>query len=81
MIEQIFDIVIVVIDIIMFGGFNGCQFVEQVFVCYLQMCVVLMSGYSEESEDDGVNGLFIFVKFFVWQDFFCVLQCVFEGKL
>jgi two-component SAPR family response regulator len=80
MIEQIPDIAIVVTDIIMPGGLNGRQLAEQVLARHPQMRIVLMSGYSEESEDDGASGLPILAKPFVRQDLSRALLRALEGK-
>jgi CheY-like chemotaxis protein len=80
MIEQISDIAIVVSDVIMPGGINGRQLAEQVLARYPDMRIVLMSGYSEESEDDGVSDLPILAKPFVRQDLSRALQRTQKGK-
>jgi len=80
MIEQISDIAIVVSDVIMPGGINGRQLAEQVLARYPEMRIVLMSGYSEESEDDGVSDLPILAKPFVRQDLSRALQRTLKGQ-
>jgi PAS domain S-box-containing protein len=49
MIEHIADIAILVSDVIMPGGMNGCQLAETVLARRPQLRVLLMSGYSEDN--------------------------------
>ena len=50
MIEQIPDIAIVVSDVIMPGGLDGRQLADRVRHDRPEMCIVLMSGYTDEAE-------------------------------
>ncbi|MBT9521655.1 MAG: PAS domain-containing protein, partial [Dechloromonas sp.] len=49
MIDQIPDIAIVVSDVIMPGGLDGRQLADRVLLSQPDMCIVLMSGYTDEA--------------------------------
>lgn len=73
MISQIPDIAIVVSDIIMPGGLDGRQLAAQIGTLRPQIRIVLMSGYTEES--DAVSGdLPVLAKPFIRQDLARALQ-------
>jgi len=80
MIEQIPDIAIVVSDVIMPGSLSGRQLAEQVLEHHPGMRIVLMSGYADETEEDGANPLPILSKPFVRQDLARALQRANKGK-
>jgi len=80
MIEQIPDIAILVSDIIMPGGINGRQLAEQVLASHPQMRIVLMSGYTDESEEAAASDLPILGKPFVRQDLARALHRANKGK-
>ena len=68
MIDQIIDIAIVVSDVIMPGGINGRQLAETVLTRRPDMRIVLMSGYTDETDTDGASDLPVLAKPFVRQD-------------
>jgi two-component SAPR family response regulator len=68
MIEQIIDIAIVVSDVIMPGGINGRQLADTVLSRRPEMRIVLMSGYTDETDADGASDLPVLAKPFVRQD-------------
>ena len=73
MISQIPDIAIVVSDIIMPGGLDGRQLAAQIGTLRPQIRIVLMSGYTEES--DALPGdLPVLAKPFIRQDLARALQ-------
>jgi PAS domain S-box-containing protein len=74
MIEQIPDIAIVVSDVIMPGGINGRQLAEQTLAGHPAMRIVLMSGYTDDGEEDTGNNLPILAKPFARQDLARALQ-------
>jgi CheY-like chemotaxis protein len=74
MIEQIPDIAIVVSDVIMPGGITGRQLAEQTLAGHPAMRVVLMSGYTDEDEEDSGNNLPVLAKPFARQDLARALQ-------
>ena len=80
MIEQIPDIAIVVSDVVMPGGLNGRQLAEQMLIHHPRMRIVLMSGYSDEDEEDVTCALPILAKPFVRQDLARALQRANKGK-
>ena len=71
MIDQIIDIAIVVSDIIMPGGLNGRQLAEAALSRRPDMRIVLMSGYTDETDAadaGGASDLPVLAKPFVRQD-------------
>jgi DNA-binding NtrC family response regulator len=68
MIEQIADIAIVVSDVIMPGGINGRQLAELVLQGHPHMRIVLMSGYTDETDAPGASDLPVLAKPFDRQD-------------
>lgn len=68
MIDQVVAIAIVVSDIIMPGGINGRQLAEAVLSRRPDMRIVLMSGYTDETDTDGASDLPVLAKPFVRQD-------------
>ncbi len=68
MIDQIIDIAILVSDVIMPGGINGRQLAETVLTRRPDMRIVLMSGYTDETDTDGASDLPVLAKPFVRQD-------------
>ncbi len=68
MVDQIIDIAIVVSDIIMPGELNGRQLAEAVLGRRPDMRIVLMSGYTDETDADGASDLPVLAKPFVRQD-------------
>ena len=68
MVDQIIDVAIVVSDIIMPGGLNGRQLAEAVLDRRPAMRIVLMSGYTDETDTDGASDLPVLAKPFVRQD-------------
>ena len=80
MINQIPDIALVVSDVIMPGGINGRQLAEQVAREHPHIRIVLMSGYTDETQDDGASDLPVLAKPFGRQDLARALQRARKGK-
>jgi len=78
MIEQIPDIAIVVSDVIMPGGMDGRQLADRVRHDRPEMCIVLMSGYTDEAEVG--SDLPILAKPFVRQDLARALRTAHKEK-
>ena len=77
MVDQIIDVAIVVSDIIMPGGLNGRQLAEAVLDRRPAMRIVLMSGYTDETdtgEAGGASDLPVLAKPFARQDLARALQ-------
>ena len=79
MIEHIPDIALVVSDVIM-PGINGRQLAEQVLASRPGMRFVLMSGYTDETDDASPGALPVLAKPFVRQDLARALQQAGKGK-
>lgn len=80
MIDQILDIAVVVSDVIMPGGINGRQLAEQTLARRPEMRIVLMSGYTDETEADGTSALPILAKPFDRQDLARALHSAHRDK-
>ena len=78
MIEQIPDIAIVVSDVIMPGGLDGRQLADRVRNDRPEMCIVLMSGYTDEAEVG--SDLPVLAKPFVRQDLARALRAAHKEK-
>ncbi len=77
MVDQIIDVAIVVSDVIMPGGLNGRQLAEAVLDRRPAMRIVLMSGYTDETdtgEAGGASDLPVLAKPFARQDLARALQ-------
>ena len=74
MVDQIVDVAIVVSDIIMPGGLNGRQLAAAVLDRRPAMRIVLMSGYTDETDTDGASELPVLAKPFARQDLARALQ-------
>ncbi|MDE2440571.1 MAG: PAS-domain containing protein [Betaproteobacteria bacterium] len=68
MIDQIIDIAIVVSDVIMPGGINGRQLAETILIRRPDTRIVLMSGYTDETDAGATSDLPVLAKPFVRQD-------------
>jgi PAS domain S-box-containing protein len=80
MIGQIPDIALVVSDVVMPGSLNGRQLAEQVRRHDPHMRIVLMSGYTDEGNEEGHSDLPVLAKPFVRQDLARALQRANKGK-
>ncbi|MDP2882217.1 MAG: PAS-domain containing protein [Azonexus sp.] len=78
MIDQIPDIAIVVSDVIMPGGLDGRQLADRVLMSQPDMCIVLMSGYTDEA--DAGSDLPVLAKPFVRQDLARALRAAHKEK-
>ncbi|UCV23208.1 PAS-domain containing protein [Ferribacterium limneticum] len=78
MIDQIPDIAIVVSDVIMPGGLDGRQLADRVLLSQPDMCIVLMSGYTDEAEVG--SDLPVLAKPFVRQDLARALRAAHKEK-
>ncbi len=74
MVGQIPDIAIIVSDVIMPGGINGRQLAQQVRAEHPGVRIVLMSGYTDETETAGTSDLPVLAKPFTRQDLARALQ-------
>lgn len=74
MVAQIPDIAIVVSDILMPGELNGRQLAEHILHEYPRMQIILMSGYTDESDDANNERLPVLAKPFIRQDLARALQ-------
>ncbi|MDD2885000.1 MAG: PAS-domain containing protein [Dechloromonas sp.] len=68
MIEQIPDIALVVSDVIMPGGIDGRQLATHILANYPATRIVLMSGYTDDSETNLPTNIPMLTKPFLRQD-------------
>ena len=76
MIAQIPDIAVVVSDVIMPGSMNGRQLAAQVMAEQPHIRIILMSGFSDETENSSGIALPILSKPFLRQDLARALHAV-----
>ena len=80
MIAQIPDIAIVLSDVAMSGGIDGRQLGKQIMASHPQMRILLMSGYTEDVNEECPSDLPLLTKPFARQDLAHALLVTDQGK-